>query len=134
MDVELGRKLKASRIEAGFDSPVDIGLAVGRSKRQVANYERGCVPPSDVLQKWATATGKSLEYFLPSPPVAPDSVPAPQQHPGVERLTLILQAAPGEAVSPEELDDLCGSTWDHPIATAGEALDILLARRRARCG
>ena len=132
MSRELGRKLKAARIEAGFDNPEAIARRVGRTKRMITNYERGdVVPPADVLQKWAETTGKPLEYFLPSPEPAPVAT-TPQQHPGVEALAAILRGDRDHAIADAELDDLRDSTWAQPIATPGEALDLLLARRRAR--
>ena len=49
-----------------------------------------------------------------------------------DELAAILRGDRDHAIADAELDDLRDSTWAQPIATPGEALDLLLARRRAR--
>lgn len=58
--------------------------------------------------------------------------PAPQHHPGVEALAAILRGDRDVAITDADLDDLRTWTLNEPIATPGEALDIILARRRAQ--
>jgi transcriptional regulator with XRE-family HTH domain len=125
----MGRLLKTARVGAGYDRPEDFAHLVGKSSRQVREYEKDTVvPPSDVLQKWAAATGKPLEYFLPSPE-PPPAPPASQYHPGVEALADDPQTCEQWAVKPEELDRLRQSRWPQPITDPKVALRLALAWR-----
>lgn len=108
-----------------------VARAAGLSRDWVAKARKGTAYKIgwDTAQRIHAAIDALAEQAQPR---VQEPSPRPE-HPGVERLALILQAAPGEAVSPEELDDL--RTWqtpNGPIATPGEALDLLLARRRRR--
>jgi len=138
----MGRLLKTARVGAGYDRPEDFAHLVGKSSRQVREYEKGTViPPSDVLQKWAAATGKATDDFTPTPEEAPVPEPPPttspaiQPHPGIEELARPENAAIREATGiPDDLVAAArrwllygpdGEPW--PIGTIQEAIDLLKA-------
>jgi len=107
----LGRKLRAARIEAGVETLEDIAPLVGRKPRQCQSYESGAtVPPADVLQRWAAATGKPISYFLPDDAPSPPSPPVAPDHPGVRALC----TEPDQLtirqhhMTDEEVEDLAG--------------------------
>ena len=89
MRSELARRLQAARIEAGFDNTDALAPLIGKTARQLRNYESGKTEtvPSDVLRRWAAATGKPLEYFLPPERnVENETAPPKMIHRGIEEL------------------------------------------------
>lgn len=126
----LGQRLMAARIEVGYRRPEDFSHLVGRSSRQVRDYEKGTVvPPADVVQRWAKATGKPLEYFMPTAePEAHATIH--RSHPGIEALRHLLFGNPKDKITEEELDDLSVGFSHSMLITPGDALDSLLLQRR----
>lgn len=56
-------RLKQLRTQRGY-SLEDLGGMVGRSKTQVARWERGQIPSADVITVLATTFGVSADYLL----------------------------------------------------------------------
>ena len=65
----LGRKLMASRIEAGFKRVEEIAPLVDRKPRMIRHYEAGDTEPRhEFIRRWAEVVGKPIEYFSEEPP------------------------------------------------------------------
>jgi transcriptional regulator with XRE-family HTH domain len=61
---EIGRRIKAARVDAGFDSQEALGEAAGVSQATISRVEQGEPVSTLVLHRIATVTGKRLDYFL----------------------------------------------------------------------
>lgn len=138
MDRALGRRLHAARIEAGIETQEQLGQLVGISARQVRNYEAGRVTrfSAEVIQKWASATGKPLEYFLPPEPNGRANGRPSVRHPGIEALLKAPALAEAAGLDPQFLRahrDLYipGPDGDPLIVeTIEDALDLLRPMQR----
>jgi transcriptional regulator with XRE-family HTH domain len=61
---EIGRRVKAARLESGFHSQGALSEAVGVSQATISRIEQGEPVGTLVLHRIATVTGKGLDYFL----------------------------------------------------------------------
>ena len=59
----LSQRIKQARLMAKL-SQIDLAQAVGLSDKSISAYEKGrAAPPFTKLQKIATTTGQTLQYF-----------------------------------------------------------------------
>lgn len=60
-----GRRLRAARILARYETSEDFAVAVGLHKHRYQSYERGrSFPPIEVLEIFATRLPVRLDYLL----------------------------------------------------------------------
>ena len=60
-----GRRLKAARIIARFETPSDMAAELGIEPARYRKYERGeSMAPPDILEKIAVRLGVSLDYLI----------------------------------------------------------------------
>lgn len=60
-----GRRLRATRITAGYEEAADFAADLGIGAPRYRKYERGeSVPPLDVLESIVRTTGRSLDWLL----------------------------------------------------------------------
>jgi transcriptional regulator with XRE-family HTH domain len=68
LDIELGQKIKAARVEARM-SQLQVGVSLGVSDKTVSGYESGRISPSiDKLAKLGDLFKKPINYFLGADP------------------------------------------------------------------
>lgn len=136
----LGRKLKASRIEAGFDTPEAIAPGMGVSAQSVRNWETGRHRISgEDLGKWARLCGKPLDYFTQDTPAATELPAEAPNHPGVDALAADARLCHAHRITHEELGHLAQLRLAYGaetvvMATAQEALAMLQALRTFGAG
>lgn len=62
---QIGTHIREARRLRGEMRQLDLALAIGKSQTAVAAYETGDIlPPIDVLERIAQATGTSIHYLL----------------------------------------------------------------------
>lgn len=62
---EFGKRLRAARISAGYESAEEMAADVGAEPHRYRKYERGeAFPPLDILQLLAEQTDKSLDFLI----------------------------------------------------------------------
>lgn len=130
-----GRRLQAARIEAGFRTSSDIAAQVKRSARQVQNYELGNdMPPSDVLARWAEATGRPVSHFMEALQEPESADVGSCAHPGVTLLAADTALCDRHHVTLKELQQVSLLVTPWPLRTPEQALlAIELLRRIMPC-
>ena len=133
----LGQRLMASRIEAGYRRPEDFAALVGKSSRQVREYEKDNVaPPLAVLRRWAEETNKPMGYFVEEVQVRMGTATgqAAPDHVGVKLLAADSALCRAHHIAPEELQELASLVLIRrgqavSLQTAQEALQVLQSLR-----
>jgi transcriptional regulator with XRE-family HTH domain len=62
--VEIGRRIKATRLAAGYRNQGALAVAAGVSQATISRAEQGEPVTTLVFHRIAAVTGKSLDYFL----------------------------------------------------------------------
>lgn len=62
---QFGRRLRAARLTTGYEEAADFAKDLGIEPARYRRYERGeAMPPLDILQGIARATGRNLHWLL----------------------------------------------------------------------
>ena len=69
-----GRRLRASRLVAGYEDAADFARDLGLDNARYRRYERGEVmPPPEVLEDICKLTARSLDFLLLGKNAAPNT-------------------------------------------------------------
>lgn len=62
---DFGKRLRAARISAGYETAEDFASDLGVEPPRYRKYERGdAMPPIDLLEMVCTLTSKSLDFLI----------------------------------------------------------------------
>lgn len=62
---DFGKRLRAARISAGYETAADFARDLGIEVARYRKYERGdAMPPVDILGTISSLTGKSLDFLI----------------------------------------------------------------------
>lgn len=84
--IEFGERLRARRLELGISRQEDLGLAVGRSKNSICDWEAGTIPRASNLENLVAVLLTTEDYLVYG--IGPVDGPMPSGPAGRVRATL----------------------------------------------